>query len=81
MAYGSTRDDHEKNGGHIESYARNIRVRSVNGLHEPHQALSSGSMGDRTISFAGKHRSSTDRHVAKTGKSSDFLLSLTTIAR
>ena len=81
MAYGSTPYvgmTLKKNDGHIESckwHARNICVRSVNVLHEPHQALSSGSMGDKTINFAGKHRKSTDRQVAKTGKSSIFWLS------
>ena len=43
-------------GGHIE-HAQHVCVRSVNGLHEPYQALLSGSMGNTTINFAGKHRS------------------------
>ena len=62
MAYGSTPYvgmTPKKNGSRIESHkwhARNVCVRSVNGLHEPYQALSSGSMGNRSIKFGGKHR-------------------------
>ena len=62
MAYGSTPYvgmTPKKNGGHIESHkwhAQKVCDRSVNGLHEPYQALSSSSMGNRTINFAGKHR-------------------------
>ena len=52
--YTLCRDDPPKNGSHIE-HARNVCVRSVNGLHEPYQALSNGSMGNTTINFAGKH--------------------------
>ena len=61
MAYGSTPYigmTPKKSGSHIKSYkwhARNVCIRSVNGLHEPYQALSSSSMGNRTINFAGKH--------------------------
>ena len=36
-------------------HTRNVCVRLVNGLQERYQALSSASMGNSTINFAGKH--------------------------
>ena len=36
-------------------HARNVCIRLVNGLYEPYQALSSASMANKTINFAGKH--------------------------
>ena len=36
-------------------HARNVCVRLVKGLHEPYQALSSASMGNGTINFAGEY--------------------------
>ena len=62
MAYGSTPYvgmTPKKNGGHIEVHkwhARNVCVRLVNGLYEPYQALSSASMANKTVNFAGKYR-------------------------
>ena len=62
MAYGSTPYvgmTPEKNGGHIEVHkwhAQNVCVRLVNGLYEPYQALSSASMANKTVNFAGKYR-------------------------
>ena len=37
-------------------HAWNDCIRVVNGLHEPYQALSSASMGNRIINFAGEYR-------------------------
>ena len=48
-----------KNGGHIKSAQMSRSkccVRLINGLHEAYQALSSASMGNKTVNFAGKHR-------------------------
>ena len=38
-----------------ESHARNVGVRLVKGLYEPYQSLSSASMSNRTVNFAGKY--------------------------
>ena len=57
-------------------HARNICVRLVNSLYEPSQALSSASIANKTINFAGKHAKVPDQQVAKTGKSSIFCLLL-----
>jgi len=61
MAYGSTpyRMTPEKHGSHMKSAqmtSRNVCVRLVNGIHEPYQPLSSPSMGNRIVNFAGKRR-------------------------
>ena len=37
-------------------HAWNDCIRLVNGLHEPYQALSSASMGNRIVNFAGEYR-------------------------
>ena len=54
MAYGNVGMTPKKNGGHIKS-AQMTRSkclhRSVNGFHEPYQALSSTSMGNRTVNL------------------------------
>ena len=61
MAYGSkpyVGMTLKKNGGYIQSAQMtrwNVCIRLVNGLHEPYQALSSASMGNMTVNFAGKH--------------------------
>ena len=88
MAYGSTPYvgmTPKKNGGHIKS-AQMTRSkclhRSVNGLHEPYQALSSTSMGNRTINLLESIAKVPDRQSLKRAKSStDFFLSSTAIAR
>ena len=36
-------------------HARNVRIRLVNVLHEPYHALSTVSMGNKTVNFAEKH--------------------------
>ena len=60
LPYAICRDDPEKKMATTlkvhKWHARNVCVRLVNGLHEPYQALSSASMGNRTVNFAGKHR-------------------------
>ena len=64
-----------KNGGHIKSaYIQmtrsNVCVRLVNDLHEPYQALSSASMGNRTVTLTLLESIAKvpDRQVTKTGK-------------
>ena len=56
-------------------HAWNVYVRLVKGLHGPYQAISSASMSNRTINFAGQYRWSTRlRQVTKTGKPSIWFL-------
>ena len=78
MAYGSTPYvgmTPKKNGGHIKS-ARMTRSkclqRSVNGFHEPYQALSSTSMGNRTVNLLESIAKVPDRQSLKRAKSSIF---------
>ena len=62
MAFGSTPYVGmvpKKNGGYIKSAQMtrsNVDAGLVNGLHEHYQALSSASMSNGTIKFAGEHR-------------------------
>ena len=76
MAYGSTPYvgmTRKKNGGHIKS-AQMTRSkclhRSVNGLHEPYQALSSTSMGNRTVNLLESIAKVPDWQSLKRAKSS-----------
>ena len=78
MAYGSTPYvgmTPKKNGGHIKS-AQMTRSkclqRSVNGFHEPYQALSSTSMGNRTVNLLESIAKVPDRQSLKRAKSSIF---------
>ena len=78
MAYGSTPYvgmTPKKNGGHIKS-AQMTRSkclqRSVNGFHEPYQALSSASMGNRTVNLLESIAKVPDRQSLKRAKSSIF---------
>ena len=78
MAYSSTPYvgmTPKKNGGHIKS-AQMTRSkclhRSVNGLHEPYQALSSTSMGNRTVNLLESIAKVPDRQSLKWAKSSIF---------
>ena len=76
MAYGSTPYvgmTPKKNGGHIKS-AQMTRSkclhRSVNGLHEPYQALSSTCMDNRTVNLLERIAKVPDRQSLKRAKSS-----------
>ena len=78
MAYGSTPYvgmTPKKNGGHIKS-AQMTRSkclhRSVNGFHEPYQALSSTSMGNRAVNLLESIAKVPDRQSLKRAKSSIF---------
>ena len=78
MAYGSTPYvgmTPKKNGGHIKS-AQMTRSkclhRSVNGFHEPYQALSSTSVGNRTANLLESIAKVPDRQSLKRAKSSIF---------
>ena len=78
MAYGSTPYvgmTPKKNSGHIKS-AQMTRSkclhRSVNGFHEPYQALSSTSMGNRTVNLLESIAKVPDRQSLKRAKSSIF---------
>ena len=78
MAYGSmpyVGMTPKKNGGHIKS-AQMTRSkclhRSVNGFHEPYQALSSTSMGNRAVNLLESIAKVPDRQSLKRAKSSIF---------